>query len=160
MTTRTRRDVLRMMTLVAAGLGAGGVLAACGKDANSGDDFELTGGLAKSGVGRAPADASTLGDAASSVRAFGADLYARLAGQPGNLVCSPYSVAVALGMTRNGAAGATAAEIDKVLHAPALERFNAGLNALALHLETRAGEQRRADSSKATTAPTPRAPGN
>ena len=45
---------------------------------------------------------------------------ARLAGlyggsRAGNLALSPYSVAVALGMTVNGAAGATADEMRKVL---------------------------------------------
>jgi serine protease inhibitor len=77
------------------------------------------------------------------VQAFTADLYRRLAATPGNLVCSPYSVAVALAMTRNGAIGRTADEMDRVLHAPGLERFNAGMNALVQRLEDRAGTRRR-----------------
>jgi serpin B len=150
MTILTRRDLLRAAALIAVGLGSEAALAACGKRADPGDTFELVDGLAMSEVARATADDSRLADAALALRAFGADLYARLAGQPGNLVCSPYSVAVALAMTRNGGKGTTATEIDKVLHAPALDRFNGGLNAVALHLQTRAGERRRADTSKAT----------
>ena len=88
----------------------------------------------------------------SAVQAFSADLYAELAAQPGNVVCSPYSVAVALAMTRNGARGRTGSEMDLVLHAPALSRFNEGLNALARIVEARAGEQKRLDGSTATVS--------
>ena len=52
--------------------------------------------------------------------------------RPGNLAFSPYSVAVALAMTLNGARGGTAAEMRDVLHARDLGRFNGGLAALAL----------------------------
>jgi serpin B len=65
-------------------------------------------------------------------------------------VFSPYSVAIALAMTRNGARGRTAEEMDAVLHAPPLDRFNSGLNALTRLVESRAGSVRRADRSKAT----------
>ncbi len=47
---------------------------------------------------------------------FALDLYAKLRGQDGNLFFSPYSISTALAMTRAGAKGDTAAEMDKVLH--------------------------------------------
>lgn len=53
---------------------------------------------------------------ADANNAFGCDLYRILGEQGGNLFFSPYSVSVALGMTRAGAAGATAREMDEVLH--------------------------------------------
>lgn len=84
------------------------------------------------------------------MQAFGTDLYRSLALEPGNLVCSPYSVAVALAMTRNGARGRTATEMDSVLHAPAVDRLNSGVNALQQHLDSRAGRQDRADGTSAT----------
>lgn len=53
---------------------------------------------------------------AAAANAFGLDLYARLGtGQQGNLVFSPASIEVALAMTRAGARGATAEEMDRVL---------------------------------------------
>ena len=47
---------------------------------------------------------------------FAIDLYKKLAAEPGNVVCSPYSVSAALTMTYAGARGETAAEMAKVLH--------------------------------------------
>jgi serpin B len=47
---------------------------------------------------------------------FALDLYAQLRGQEGNLFVSPYSISTALAMTRAGARGDTAAEMDKVMH--------------------------------------------
>ncbi len=48
--------------------------------------------------------------------AFALDLYAKLRREDGNLFLSPYSISTALAMTRAGANGQTAAEMDKVLH--------------------------------------------
>lgn len=90
-------------------------------------------GEAVSTVGRAVADASAAAPASESVRAFSADMYRRLAsGTTGNLACSPYSVMVALAMTRAGAGGRTAAEMDAVLRVPSsgVGTLHAGLNAL------------------------------
>jgi serine protease inhibitor len=62
----------------------------------------------------APADARNRMARASN--AFGVDLYARLRGAEGNLAVSPASLSIALGMTRGGARGTTAAQMAKVLH--------------------------------------------
>ncbi|MEK8106297.1 serpin family protein [Micromonospora sp. M12] len=58
--------------------------------------------------------------AATAVRGFTADLYRTLAATRagGNVVCAPYSVGLALAMTRAGAGSTTADEMDAVLHAP------------------------------------------
>ncbi len=47
---------------------------------------------------------------------FALDLYAQLRSQDGNLFFSPYSISTALAMTRAGAKGETAAQMDKALH--------------------------------------------
>ena len=62
-----------------------------------------------------PDDAAKAGDA---VNAFGLDLYAKLvaADPEANLVVSPASIQVALAMARAGARGATASEMDAVMH--------------------------------------------
>jgi serpin B len=104
-----------------------------------------------SDAARSPADPRALGSAAGSVRAFSADLYRRIASGPAaNVVCSPYSVAVALAMTRAGAAGTTAREIGAVLHAPDEAALNSGMNALALQLESLAGPRGTSNRPKPT----------
>ena len=69
---------------------------------------------------RVPPDPASSSAAATAVRGFTADLYRSLAAASpgGNVVCAPYSVALALAMTRAGAGGTTADEMDTVLHAP------------------------------------------
>ncbi len=105
--------------------------------------------IAMSNLARAETDGASMPTAVAAVTSFTADLYRSLAAQPGNLVCSPYSVAVALTMARNGARGSTAREMDAVLQAPRLADLNAGLNALTRHLDTRAGDRQRADRTTA-----------
>ncbi|MHC5073067.1 MAG: serpin family protein, partial [Planctomycetota bacterium] len=59
---------------------------------------------------------------ARASNAFGCDLYRQLAAnETGNLFVSPYSISVALTMTRTGAVGETAAQMDKVLHTTGLD---------------------------------------
>ncbi|MEO3746942.1 serpin family protein [Plantactinospora sp. B5E13] len=69
---------------------------------------------------RVPPDPATMQAAATAVRGFTADLYRELASTRvgGNVVCAPYSVGLALAMTRAGAGSTTADEMDAVLHAP------------------------------------------
>ena len=96
----------------------------------------------------APASAALPG-ASTLVRDFSADLYRQLAAGPANLVCSPYSVAVALAMARTGARGRTATEMDAVLHVEDLQPgvdpvagLGAAFNALTRAVDSRAGTYR------------------
>ena len=80
-------------------------------------------GLLASAVLAAPAAAEKPVDArpdrAAAVQGdsqFALDLYAKVRGQEGNLFFSPYSISTALAMTRAGAHGETAAQMDKTLH--------------------------------------------
>jgi serpin B len=95
--------------------------------------------LIESDVARVAAPAGAGAAAAEAVTAFTADLYSALAGPVGNLVCSPYSVAVALGMTVQGARGRTAREMLEVLHSPDAAALASGLNAIDAELATRRG---------------------
>ena len=150
----TRRETLTAL----AWLGVGGVgvpsLTACGTSAS---DSSAAGPLpspelALSDVSRDPGSATARLAGVRSVQALTGDLYRRLAAEPGNLVCSPYSVAVALGMTLNGARGRTATEMDHVLHTSSPAALDSGLNSLTQLLESRAGRKRRADRSAGTVS--------
>ncbi len=146
-----RRDVLRSL----AGVGALSVaypLAGCG-DAVARRGTVLPRGrasfMAATDVSRSRGGTAERPDAVRAVQSMTVDLYHGLAAGPGNLVCSPYSVAVALAMTRNGASGRTATEMDRVLSSPP-GRLDAGLSSLTQLIDSRAGRQRRADGSRAT----------
>jgi serine protease inhibitor len=100
-------------------------------------------------VARDAADEAAVPGAAAIVRDFSADLYRQLANttsgsRPGNLVCSPYSVAVALAMARTGARGRTATEMDSVLHAGSggASGLGVGFDALTRAVDSRAGTHR------------------
>lgn len=96
--------------------------------------------VVRSDAPRSPADPAAGQDVAAAVEAFGTDLYGVLAPADGNLVFSPYSAAVALAMTRAGAAGDTAAQMDVVLHANLAGDLGAGFNALGQALAERPGK--------------------
>ena len=95
--------------------------------------------LARANVPRASADPSVATDAAGAINTFGLDLYGRLATGDGNVVVSPASIALALGMARAGAVGPTATEMDTVLHDLATNEHAAWLNALDTALASRTG---------------------
>lgn len=151
-----RRDTLRLGLLALALTGSATGLAACSADDEPGlrpapdtdpDGIELV----SSDVERAPGDTTVLPKVVDGLRLFAGDLYRQLAPEPGNLVLSPYSIAIALGMTLVGANGRTAEEMRAVLHAEGLgDRWHKGLNAVTAGTDARAGEQERADGSKAT----------
>lgn len=105
----------------------------------TGPDMSDANQLIRSESPRAPAGSGAAADAAGSVRALGTDLYAILARDEGNVVFSPYSAATALSMTRAGATGETAREMDAVLHA-GTGGLDAGYNALEQALSERPGE--------------------
>jgi serpin B len=87
-------------------------------------------------AGGGPADA-----AVATVNGLGADLYRRLAADDpsANLVLSPASLAIALAMTREGAVGTTATEMDRVLHVADAASLGPSMNALDRALAARSG---------------------
>jgi serpin B len=100
-------------------------------------------GFARSPVARLAADPAAATDGARALNALGVDLYQRLAalGEP-NIVFSPASIMLALAMTRAGAVGTTASEMDTVLHtaeAGGDPAVHTALNALSAALESRSG---------------------
>ena len=99
--------------------------------------------IAMSQVDRLPADPKDAKAAAASVTAFGLDLYRRLLADPdlsgSNVVFSPTSIALALGMARAGAKGTTASEMDDVLHTAGWAELGPGLNALDQAIVSRDG---------------------
>ncbi len=101
----------------------------------------------RSDVARACADPVAAQDARAALDAFSADLYKVVAREPGNVVLSPYSVGVALAMTRAGAIGETAGQMDKVLHASLSKDINAGFNALDQALAKRPGKYAMGDQT-------------
>ncbi|HWJ08260.1 MAG TPA: serpin family protein [Nocardioides sp.] len=151
-----RRDTLRLGLLALALAGGARGLAACATDDEPGppptgaedpDGIELV----SSDVDRAAGDTTALDGVVGGLRLFAGELHSRLAAEPGNLVLSPYSIAIALGMTLVGASGRTAREMEELLHAAALgDRWHKGLNAVTAATDALAGEQERADGSTAT----------
>lgn len=85
----------------------------------------------------------------SAIGSFGWDLYRELASDEANLVVSPHSVGIALAMTRAGAAGDTAIEMDRVLHLDAVTDPHGGANALERAMASAAGERERPDGTTA-----------
>jgi serpin B len=149
MSMLTRRDLFR--TMLVAGLGATGLasLTSCGDSSGTAGAV----GLAASDVRRAPGALQELPAVVAAVQAFTADLYAAAAAAgTDNLVLSPYSVAIALAMTRNGALGRTGREMDDVLHAPGIDSLNGGMNELTRRIESRAREHELPDGETAEVA--------
>ncbi|MCX6402100.1 MAG: serpin family protein [Propionibacteriales bacterium] len=153
-----RRDTLRYGLLGLALAGGAGTLSACSGDQDpglkAGGDVDPDGiELVSSDVKRASGDPTVVPDVVGGLEALAGQLYGGLAEKPGNLVFSPYSVLVALGMTVVGAAGKTAEEMKDVLGVGDLgDRWHKGVNALTAHIDAMAGKQQRADGSEAELA--------
>lgn len=148
----TRREGLRLLAVLGGLVALPGALTGCADGSDPGRARPGRSGsgeleLVSSDVRRATGSAQALPEAAASVSTLGAGLFEALRGQTGNLVLSPYSVAVALAMSLNGAAGATAAELQEVLDVNELDGFNAGLNALTQYVEGLAGRVERSDGT-------------
>ena len=144
----TRRDTIRLAALSALAVSG---LSACGSEPEAGPVNDSGIDLASSSVARSAGEADAVPDVATGLHGFAGRLYGK-ASADGNLIISPFSVAMALGMTVNGARGATQREMLDVLGVDDLERFNGGLNALTQELESLAGPVQRMDGSKAEIA--------
>lgn len=141
----TRRDSLRL--LGAAGLAAP-VLTACG-ERHTAPPSETGAGLrlVSADVARSAGDLSAVPGVVSAIGAFTVDLWRRLGTTAGNLALSPYSIATALAMTANGAAGTTRTQMLDVLHIRSLASYNAGIDALTQELDALAGPVTMPDGS-------------
>jgi serpin B len=108
------------------------------------------GPVAAGSVERSQPEPAAVAPIGRATNAFAVDLYQELTETSGgNLVFSPYSAAIALSMARVGAAGATAEQMDAVLHAELTDDLSAGFNALDQALNRRAGKRKRADGTAA-----------
>jgi serpin B len=135
----TRRELMRAATAGGLVVAVPGLLAGCSDDGSSppgGTEGAIR--LVSSDVGRDAVDPPAAGAGASAVLALAGGLYGQLVGTD-NLALSPFSAAVALGMTVNGAAGSTRAEMLQVLAADDTGSLDDGLNALTAYVESLAG---------------------
>ncbi|NYG57138.1 serpin B [Nocardioides daedukensis] len=152
----TRRDLTRLTILSLAALGGAGTLTGCSDEKSpngkGGGGVMDDGGiqLVSSDVKRAAGDPTILPDVVTGLQALTHGLYDGVAAGTDNVVISPYSVLIALGMTLVGADGKTADEMREVLGTGSLgDRWHKGVNALTVHIDGLAGTQKRVDGSKA-----------
>jgi serpin B len=143
----TRRDSLRLLGL--ASLATSPLLAGCGDDVTSPPADITDSGLrlVSADVARSAGSVGAVPEVVSSLAGFATDLWPHLGTSTDNLALSPYSIAVALAMTANGAAGPTQAQMLDVLHIDSLATYNAGVAALTQQIESLAGPVKRADGT-------------
>lgn len=149
-----RRSLLAgVLGTVAAGAIAPATLAACGSAAPEVGPRAAGRGVTeiRSARARAAADPAALDGAVTAVQDFGAAAFSALtASGSGNLVMSPLSLQVALGMALTGARGKTAQEMLATLHGSEVGAMARGLNALTQSLARCAQKVRIDDDHSAT----------
>ncbi len=125
----------------------GVALASCGDD-DGGAGFDLI----KADVARAEGNSADAIPAAQAGADLGFDILGAMGDQDSNRAISPYSIQVALAMTRNGARGQTRAEMDSVLGVqdPGGAAYDESMNALDQLLLSRAGDYDIGDGKKVT----------
>ncbi|MCW2813266.1 MAG: Serpin [Nocardioides sp.] len=144
-----RRDVLKLLSLSALAVTAGPLLAGCGEDRAGGGASGRGVELVAADVPRAAGDEAAVPGVVAAMHATGGRLFGSLGAQTqDNLAISPYSIAVALALTANGAAGETRKQLELVFGGAGIEEVNAGLNALTVHVESLAGEVRKSDGTR------------
>jgi serpin B len=122
-----------MTKRIALVLAAATLVGACGSST-----VVKTSSEARSSLAREAASPSAAQSAASAVDAFAFDLLRTQTGTTkGNVALSPWSIATALAMTRVGAAGQTATEMDRVLHVGDPASADAGMNSLSQAIASR-----------------------
>src|SRR3546814_18052084 len=137
-----RRDLTRFTILSLAALSGAGALTACRDEKDpkgtGGGGVREDGGiqLVSSDVKRAAGDPTILPDVVTGLQALTHGLYDGVAAGADNVVISPYSVLIALGMTLVGADGKTADQMREVLgHGRLGDPWHKGVNALTCHIE-------------------------
>jgi serpin B len=133
--TRVARRRISALVLI------GAVLAGCAAPDASADSVHVPiiddGLMLMADVARLLASTDDARTAAGGINDFGLELLRRLELDGSNAVMSPASIAIALGMARAGADGATAQEMDAVLRNVANPENSAGLNGLERALASR-----------------------
>ncbi|PZF82307.1 serpin family protein [Jiangella anatolica] len=139
---RRSRTGLPLRALLAAAVVV--AASACG-----GDELDV----ARSEAAREEATAADAQAAGGVVRTLAANLYTPLAGaDDGNLVYSPTSIVVALGMLRAGATVASADQLDALLGTTGPDELHEALNSLEQALAARSGQRENAGGETAEVA--------
>ncbi len=142
-----RRDVLSLLSLSALAVAGGPLLTGCA-DREPGRSAGADVTAVQADVERSPGDRGAVAQVVDALHRSGGALFGRLAGGHGNLTLSPYSIAIALAMTANGAAGETRRQLEQAIGGLDIERANGGLNALGGDLHSLTGVRTGADGKE------------